>query len=66
MCGRKLDVNIEVSFTGERCDVAIDDSSTPDDDTSDVLDKDDSLEADGNINVHSVLLYKDKLDDVNM
>jgi len=38
---------------GERCDVDIDDSFTSDDATSDVIDKDDSLEESGNINLLS-------------
>ena len=36
-------------FPGERCDVAINDSFTYDDDASDVIDRDDSYEQNGKL-----------------
>jgi len=39
--------NVCVTFSGERCDVAIDDSFAYDDDTGDVIDTDDNFEQNG-------------------
>jgi len=45
-----------MTCTGERCDVAIDGSSPLYDVTSDAIDKDDTFEPSGNINLFPVIV----------
>ena len=46
--------------TGERCDVAVDDSFASDNITGDVIDRDDNIEPNGNDSFFSVTVDKQK------